>query len=101
MEQQETKSSKMWDWLGEFLTFLIVALYVVNILNGLFNFIPVGSVLLDILLYSTYYGPMALVIVTSLEVVDGKKSMVRTILILCWLFIILFTISPNLFGLIK
>jgi hypothetical protein len=97
----EEKATKWWDGLGKFLTFLIVAIYLINILNGIFNFIPAGSIWVDIVANAMFYGPMALVIVTSLEVVDGKKGLIRTALLLCWIAIILFSISPNLFGLIK
>lgn len=99
--QIEEKAAKVWDFLGKFLTFAIVAIYLLNILNGIFNFIPAGSVWVDIVANLMYYGPMALVIVISLEVADGKKGLIRTLLLLCWLAIILFSISPNLFGLIK
>ena len=98
---KETKSANTWDFLGKFLTFAIVAIYLLYIINNIFNILPVGSIWIDIINYLTYYGPMALVIITSLEVAGGKKGLIRTLLIICWLFIVLFSISPNLFGLIK
>ena len=95
------KKDNIWDAISKFLTFAIVAIYLVNILNGIFNFIPLGSIWIDVIYYLTYYGPMALVIVVSLEVVDAKKGLFRYILLFCWVFILLFSISPDLFGLIK
>lgn len=95
------KNQKIWDSLSKFLTFLIVAIYLLNVLNGIFNFIPNGTIFPDVVYYLSYYGPMALVIVVSLEVFDGKKNLFRYILLFCWLFIVLFSISPDLFGLIK
>ena len=99
MEQTEHSSS--WDSLGKILTFAIVAIYLLYILNNIFNFIPLGSIWIDIISYLTYYGPMALVIITSFEVANSRNGILRTALLLCWLFIILFSISPDLFGLIK
>ena len=95
------KKDNIWNALSKFLTFAIVAIYLVNILNGIFNFIPLGSIWIDVIYYLTYYGPMALVIVVSLEVVDAKQGLFRYILLFCWVFILLFSISPDLFGLIK
>lgn len=97
----EKPKNNAWDILGKYLTFVIVAIYLVYILNGIFNFIPLGTVWVDIVHYLTYYGPMAVVIVTSIEAIDTHKGIFRTLLILCWVFIVLFSISPNLFGLIK
>lgn len=97
----ETPKKNPWDILGKYLTFVIVAVYLVYILNGIFDFIPLGSIWLDIIHYATYFGPMAVVIVTSIEAIDTHKGLLRTLLILCWVFIVLFSISPNLFGLIK
>ena len=99
--EQEKNSYNIWDTLGKVLTFAIVAIYLLFVLNNIFNFLPLGSFWYDLINYATYYGPMALVIVTSLEVAKGNKTLVRTLLILCWVAIVLFSISPNLFGLIK
>lgn len=92
---------KWWDILGKYLTFVVIAIYLVSVLNGIFGFIPLGTIWIDIVNNATYYGPLAVVVVTSIEAIKTQKGLFGFVLAVCWLFIILFSISPNLFGFIK
>lgn len=103
MENEEIQKSKgdFWDAVSKFLCFSVVAIYLIYILNNIFHFIPVDSFWNDFIVNMNYYGPLAVVVVVSLESIATKHGLFKALLVLCWIFIILFSISPNLFGLIK
>jgi len=103
MENVNKTNSKgdFWDSISKFLAFFVIAVYLIYILNNIFHFIPAGSFWNDFIVNMNYYGPLAVVVVVSLESIATKHGLFRMLLILCWIFIILFSISPDLFGLIK
>lgn len=39
---------KWWDILGKYLTFVVIAIYLVSVLNGIFGFIPLGTIWINI-----------------------------------------------------
>ena len=94
------KDKQMWNNLGKFLAVIITLIYIVNITNNIWGYIPLGSVWLNIMVYAMYYGPMVLILVVTFEAVADKTILTRVLFILFWAAIICFSISPNLWGLI-
>ncbi|MBQ7466687.1 MAG: hypothetical protein IJS74_01285 [Clostridia bacterium] len=99
----ENKSSDkhIWDKLGKILAVLITLIYIVNISNGIWNYVPADSVWSNIIHYGLFYGPMALILIVTFEAVADKNNLIRILFILFWVAIILFSISPTLWGLIR
>lgn len=100
-EKENQKSKKAWDTLGITLGVILMLVYLIFVLNNAFNFIPTGSVWLSIIINMTYYGPLALVVITTFEYVSRKSQTFKFIILVIWVAIILFSISPDFFGVIK
>lgn len=100
-QSAKQKDKQLWDNLGKFLAVIITLIYIVNITNGIWGYIPLGTVWIDIMTYAMYYGPMALILVVTFEAVADKTVLTRVLFILFWAAIIVFSISPTLWGLIK
>lgn len=99
-QEEKLKDKHMWDNFGKFLAVIITLVYVIFIANNIFNFIPLGSIWLEIIVYAVYYGPLSLVLIVTFEAVADKNTLIRILFILVWVAIILFSVSPTLWGLI-
>ena len=100
-QTEKEKDKHMWDNLGKIFAVVITLMFVLNITNGIWNYIPLDSVWSKIIYYIMVYGPMALILVETFEAVADKTTLTRVLFILFWTLIILFSISPTLWGLIK
>ena len=97
----EKRSDKyLWDNLGKILAVVITLMYVINITNGIWHYVPDGTTWAQIVYYILFYGPMALILIVTFEAVADKSALTRVLFILFWIAIILFSISPTLWGLI-
>lgn len=101
MKEEKQKEKKMWDTLGLSLGVVMMIVYLIFVLNNTFNFIPTGSVWLSVIINMTYYGPLALIVITTFEYVSKKSKSLKYIVLIIWAAIVLFSISPDLFGIIK
>ena len=98
MEKENDK--QLWNTLGKVIAVLITIAYVVFITNNIWHYVPASSVWEKIVSYSMYYGPLALVLVVTFEAVADKNVLIRVLFLLMWVAIILFSVSPTLWGLI-
>ena len=100
MSNEKQNDKHLWNNLGKMVAVLLTIVYVVFITNNIWGYIALGSVWLDILTYAMYYGPMVLMIMVTFEAVADKNILIRIIFLLAWVGIILFSVSPTLWGLI-
>lgn len=100
-KEKNDQSKKLWDTLGLLLGMVMMLVYLLFVLNNVFDFIPPGSVWLRIIINLTYYGPLALIVITTFEYASKKSKSLKFIVLAIWAVIILFSISPDFFGLIK
>lgn len=85
---------KLFDFLGELLAFLTIALYAVLIVDASFHFIPEGTVM-DILLICRTYASLALIIVVGLEAVVKRSFLVRLVFYILVAIVIIFQFFPG------
>lgn len=95
------RDKEMWNRLGKFLAVVITLIYIISITNAIWGYVPSGSVWETIVNKIIYVGPLALILITTFEAVADKSLLTRVLFLLFWVVIILFAISPTLWGLIK
>lgn len=90
---------KLWDRIGGAIGILMTLIFGVLVANDIFHFIN-SIYLIAILNEAIYYGGVALVIITTLEMITNVNFVVKLVFVLIWAFIIAHSFSPNLFGLL-
>ena len=75
--------------------------YLLYITNNMFGYIPLGGFLFEMISYLIYYLPMCLAMVLSINLVIDKNLIIVILVNLFWVAVIIFSISPNLWGLLN
>lgn len=90
---------KLWDRIGGAIGIIMTLIFGVIVANEIWQLLP--SVYLAVILNEAiYYGGIALVIITTLEMIANVNFIVKLVFVAIWAFIIVYSFSPTLFGLI-
>ena len=92
------KMEKVWDIIGEILAIVLVLVYAVMILNATFEFIPAGSLLLNILEVVRTYGAFLLVAVVGLEAMSKRKPIFVILFLALIALIVVFMFFPDTYS---
>ena len=96
----ESRWKKATEMLMLVLLVAVAGVYILYITNEIWGYIPLGSFLLEFLAYFIYYGPLVLAMSITLYIADGKHVALRVTLAIFWIVLIIFAVSPTLWGLI-
>lgn len=89
----------LWENIAGIIGIVLTVIFAIIVANDIFNFI--SSVYLSIILNEViYYGCMALVIMSTLKLIKNAHIAIKIVLIVLWVIIFIFSVSPTLFGLI-
>ena len=95
------KKFNFFDKFARVLSIIMMFAYLLFVLNNTFNFLPAGDVWMDVLINLIYYGPLAIMVLTTFDDANSKSKIIKYAILIIWVAIILFSVSPDLFGLIK
>ena len=90
---------KVWDRIGGAIGIIMTLIFGVIVANEIWQFLP-SVYLVAILNEAIYYGGIALVIITTLEMIANVNFIVKLVFVAIWAFIIVYSFSPTLFGLL-
>ena len=90
---------KFWNRIAGAIGIIMTLIFGVIVANEIWQFIPSAYILI-ILNEAIYYGGVALVIITTLEMIANVNFIVKLAFVLIWAFIIAYSFSPTLFGLL-
>ena len=96
----ESRWKKATEMLMLVILVAVAVVYILYITNEIWGYIPLGSFLLEFLAYFIYYGPLVLAMSITLYILDGKHIAVKISFAIFWLVLIIFAVSPTLWGLI-
>lgn len=93
----ESKTN-LWDLLGKIVAIYLTLIYAVFISNSYFHYLPAGEVINTILSYSMLYGPMVLIIITTMEAIKNRSLLLKIIFLVVWAAIFIFSFFPSLLS---
>jgi hypothetical protein len=90
---------KLWDRIGGAIGIIMTLIFALIVANDIWHFI--SSVYLVVILNEAiYYGGIALVIITTLEMIANSNIIIKILFTAVWVVIIVYSFSPTLFGLL-
>ena len=96
---KEVFMKKVWDRIGGAIGIIMTLIFGLIVANEIWQFLP--SVYLAVILNEAiFYGGIALVIITTLEMIANVNFIVKLVFVAIWAFIIVYSFSPTLFGLL-
>ena len=101
MEKENNSNFNFFDKFARVLSIAMMFVYLIFVLNNTFNFLPQSDVFMDVLVNLIYYGPLAIIVLTTFDDANRKSKYIKYAILIIWIAIVLFSVSPDLFGLIK
>lgn len=97
-EQMTNKKGNFWDSLGKLVALFLTLVYALFVSNAYFNYIPVG-IITQIISYAMLYGPMILIIITTMEAIKDRSLILKILFLAVWAVIFIFSFFPSLLPL--
>lgn len=98
MKEFRLQLEKVFDFLGEIIAFLVIAIWAVYIIDTNFVFLP--EVLRNIFAYVRYWGLLVLVAVEGFECTIKRNIIIRLIFYILLAVVVIFSFFPDTYNML-
>lgn len=92
---ENSNKSNLWDSLGKVVALFLTLVYALFVSNAYFGYLPTGGFVAKAINYSMLYGPMILIIITTMEAIKEKSLLLKIIFLAIWAVIFIFSFFPS------